>query len=156
MENASAQDWNAIRDLLTLCGLSHVDLTPESLADFFVIRDPGGTALLGTAGWEHYGRAGLLRSVAVAPGSRGQSWGKWLVSRIESAAIESGVEEMFLLTVTAPDFFLALGYQAVAREAAPALIRESTQFASLCPSTAICLSKKLLASQQRGCQNGQN
>jgi amino-acid N-acetyltransferase len=145
MEIASARDWDAILELLAVCGLPHQDLTPAHLADFFVIRGPAGTHLLGTAGLEHYGRVGLLRSLAVAPGSRGQGWGRLLAARIETAAIERGVEELFLLTTTAPDFFLALGYQAVSREAAPVAIRQSTQCASLCPSTAVCLSKKIRA-----------
>jgi amino-acid N-acetyltransferase len=37
------------------------------------------------------------------------------------------------------DFFSRLGFRAVARDAAPAVLRAGAEFASICPSTATCM-----------------
>ena len=62
---ASSGDEPWIRQLLTLCGLPHEDLTPEHLSHFWVIKERG--EILGTAGLEIHGQSALLRSLAVDP-----------------------------------------------------------------------------------------
>ena len=56
---------------------------------------------------------------------------------------EAGVETLYLLTTTAPEFFGERGYAEVNREEAPEAIRGSTEFADLCPTTATCMRKRL-------------
>jgi N-acetylglutamate synthase-like GNAT family acetyltransferase len=63
--SAHAADADAIRLLLQECDLPCEDLTPAHLEHFLVIRD--GARLAGVVGLEFPGRAGLLRSLAVAP-----------------------------------------------------------------------------------------
>jgi arsenate reductase (glutaredoxin) len=53
------------------------------------------------------------------------------------------VRELILLTETAAPFFARLGYQPAARESMPPEVQATGEFASLCPSTAVCLAKPL-------------
>jgi len=47
-----------------------------------------------------------------------------------------GAEAVWLLTTTAADYFAAFGFVPVERAAVPEPIRESAEFASLCPASA--------------------
>ena len=47
-----------------------------------------------------------------------------------------GLADVYLLTETAAPFFAALGFAPCAREAAPAEIAATRQFAELCPASA--------------------
>jgi amino-acid N-acetyltransferase len=51
-------------------------------------------------------------------------------------ARERGVEQVFLLTETAPVFFGRLGFSDVDRAAVPDTIRATVEFASACPASA--------------------
>jgi len=108
---------------------------------FYVGRHGG--ARVGVGGLEVYGSNALLRSVAVEPSVRGRGFGTALCDRLERKARTADVETMYLLTTTEADFFAGLGYGEIDRENAPTSIRETTEFAELCPSTATCLEKSL-------------
>lgn len=101
------------------------------------------SGLVGAAGVEVYGRAGLLRSVVVAAAQRGTGLGKALTADRLAWARSQRLEEVYLLTTTAADFFARLGFERVAREAVPAAVRESREFASVCPSTAVVMRLEL-------------
>jgi len=98
---------------------------------------------VGVGGLERDGSNALLRSVAVEPSVRGRGFGTALCDRLERKARSGDVETVYLLTTTATDFFASRGYVEVEREAAPAAIRETTEFTELCPSTATCMEKSL-------------
>jgi amino-acid N-acetyltransferase len=98
---------------------------------------------VGVGGLETYDRAGLLRSVVVAESARGRGVGTALTGALEDRARAAGVETLYLLTTTAADFFGARGYCEIEREAAPARIRETPQFAQICPGSAPCMRKSL-------------
>ena len=143
---ATPEDFAAVRGLLTENDLVHEDLSPAHMAGFVVIPAKGSACfLLAVAGVEIFSDAGegLLRSVAVAPSLRGQGIGKNLVAAVEKRTAALGVHRLWLLTTTAPDFFRRLGYVDAARAYAPAAVRASGEFKSLCPASAICLSKRL-------------
>ena len=59
-----------------------------------------------------------------------------LVEALLDEATESGIERLWLLTTTAEDFFAAIGFAPVAREAAPASIQATLEFRDLCPASA--------------------
>jgi amino-acid N-acetyltransferase len=44
-----------------------------------------------------------------------------------------------LLTTTAAPFFTRFGFTSAARDAAPAALRATAEFASLCPASAVCM-----------------
>lgn len=131
-----------VERLLTRNSLPTDDVNAN--ADCFFIAVQNGERV-GIAGLESYPPDGLLRSVVVEESHRGRGLGGELCDRVEARASAQGVETLYLLTTTAADFFLARGYERVDRTDAPAAIRKTQQFASLCPSTATCLRKSLAA-----------
>ena len=136
-------DEVALNTLLLAADLSPEDITPEMLEHFLVAHL--NKAVVGCAGLEVLGEAGLLRSVAVDEAHRGTGLGKELVAAIEEHARKQGVSELYLLTTTAEAFFAGLGYRKLAREAAPADIAGTAQFAELCPSSSSFMTKTLTA-----------
>jgi amino-acid N-acetyltransferase len=92
-------------------------------------------------GLEVLGEVGLLRSLAVPQEDRGRGVGTQLTHKAEDYARTLGVQALYLLTTTAPDFFARRGYQRIDRAAAPAPLQATTEFQSLCPSTAVCMVK---------------
>jgi amino-acid N-acetyltransferase len=105
-----------------------------------------GGNIVGIVGIELYENVGLLRSLVVKNIFRKSGLGKKLVAKAEEWAGEMGVDSIYLLTITAPSFFLQLGYEAKARSQAPAAIARSSQFTELCPVSATLMYKKLSAS----------
>jgi amino-acid N-acetyltransferase len=100
-------------------------------------------ARVGVGGLELYGAVGLLRSVAVERSVRGRGYGTDLCDSLEGRACDSGAESLYLLTTTAEAFFGDRGYEEIERPAVPDAIRETAEFAELCPSTATVLRKSL-------------
>jgi amino-acid N-acetyltransferase len=62
---------------------------------------------------------------------------------MEAVARENGVRELYLLTMTAALFFANRGYEKVERSKAPAALQGTTEFASLCPVSSVCMRKRL-------------
>lgn len=137
----TAHDEIALGVLLQSADLSTEDITPEMLEHFLVAHL--GKALVGSAGLDVQGEAGLLRSVAVDEAHRGLGLGKRLVEAMEDHARAAGMRELYLLTTTAENFFSGLGYRKVPREQAPADIAATEQFTSLCPSSSSFMAKTL-------------
>jgi amino-acid N-acetyltransferase len=131
----------AIAALLAAAGLPNSDVLPHAHPDFLVLRD--AEQIVGVVGLERYGATGLLRSLAVRPESRVRGLGDALVRAVERRGREQGVTQMVLLTQTAQDFFHRRGYAVIARDDAPAAVQASSEFRSLCPSSAACMSKRL-------------
>ena len=128
-------------NLLAACSLPNSDISEKKLQHFFGCGqegDPGGVV-----GVELYGDVALLRSLAVDRDVRGKGCGKRLVQEAERYAAQSGVKTLYLLTTTAETFFEALGYAKVGRELVPDPIRGTTEFSSLCSSTAAVMAKEL-------------
>jgi amino-acid N-acetyltransferase len=59
------------------------------------------------------------------------------------AARSLGVRELYLLTMTAAPFFVKHGFEKVERAKAPASLQGTTEFASLCPVSSVCMRKRL-------------
>lgn len=108
---------------------------------FYVGYD--GEDPVGIGGIEIHGSDGLLRSVVVERAARGNGVGTALCDALETEARAEGVGTLSLLTTTASEFFAARGYLGAERSDVPATIRETTEFADLCPTTADCLMKSL-------------
>lgn len=104
----------------------------------FVVAERG-EAVVGAAGLEVHGSFGLVRSVVVAPELKGQGLGRQLTHQLLAQARERGLEAVYLLTTTAPDFFAHLGFERLAREAAPEPLWASAEFQGACPASAIVM-----------------
>lgn len=146
---ARPPDLGALRALLESAGLPAADLTTAHLETFRVAEDGEGR-LVGAVGLELAGTAALLRSLVVAPERRGSGLGHELVDAALELARERGVTEVWLLTTTADRFFDGLGWRRVERASAPAGIRATAEFASLCPASSVCRVRSLRAQDVQG------
>ncbi|KTG08139.1 hypothetical protein AUR64_00760 [Haloprofundus marisrubri] len=135
---ASKSDLDAVASLLRRTGLPADDV-PTAPAQFFVAIAADDPEPVGASGVELHGDAALLRSVAVTESARGSGHGRALTAAAAEHAATEGVETLYLLTETASDYFESLGFEHCERSDAPEAIRETTQFAELCPASAVCL-----------------
>ncbi|HEY0942072.1 MAG TPA: arsenic resistance N-acetyltransferase ArsN2 [Steroidobacter sp.] len=121
------------------------DLPTSDLADcrpeFVVIED--GDELIGTGGVQAFGNAALVRSVAIAKDRQRAGLGSSLLGALERHASALGIRELVLLTQTAEQFFTRHGYTRIERSSVPVPIQATAEFRSLCPASAVCMSKRL-------------
>jgi len=139
---AGPDDVPAIAALLRVAALPHEDFA-EYLAHFLVARRAG--RVVGAVGFERHGRAALLRSLVVAPAWRGAGLGGRLVRRLTAEARRSGIRRFYLLTTTAEMFFAKRGFRKIPRGSVPAAIAATREFNSLCPASAVCMTRALAA-----------
>jgi amino-acid N-acetyltransferase len=99
--------------------------------------------VIGTAGLEIFEDCALLRSVSVLKEEQGKGYGKVINEQIESYAKESGINCLYLLTTTAKDFFDKQGYCVIKREESPEALKQTAEFTSLCPSSAVVMKKRI-------------
>ncbi len=136
---ASDKDEPWIRQLLNLCGLPDEDITPEHLKHFWVFQE--GPQIAGVVGIEVLGSVGLLRSLAVQEKFRKGGLGSKLARKAEEHASSLNLNALYLLTLTAADFFTKRGYRKLERAAAPPEVQKTTEFQNLCPASSICMVK---------------
>lgn len=137
---AREEDVEAIVALLKTNNLPVSDLgTGQRM--FLVALSDGKT--VGCVAVEMYGNAGLLRSLAVNNELRGKGIGQKLVAEAEAWSRNNGLKSLYLLTTTAAGFFPKAGWKNTERASAPESIAASSEFASACPTTAICMMKEL-------------
>lgn len=135
---------DAVKRLLADAGLPAADLTDTHIETFFGTGTP--EAPDGIVGVELHGDNALLRSLVVAAPARSRGLGSGLVNAAERFARSMGANDIYLLTSTAAPFFERLGYSQVDRSAAPQAIRQTHEFASLCPASAALMRKRLVPS----------
>jgi amino-acid N-acetyltransferase len=138
--SATSADEEAIRALLLDAELPADDFA-NHLPHFWVAKQNG--ALMGVIGLEPYKAHGLLRSLAVAPAYRDQGIGQQLCERMFTYAKTLDIQQLYLLTTTAAEFFPKLGFESADRADVPPSIRTTAEFASICPETAVCMVKKI-------------
>jgi amino-acid N-acetyltransferase len=129
-----------VRALLDKCGLPTDDIDTAPV-DFLVMREAG--QVVGVVGLQSADGVGLLRSLAVLPTLHGQGRGGALVAAAERLAEQRGIDDLYLLTTTVPGFFALHDYLRVPRTSVPLALQRTTQFATLCPTTAACMHKRL-------------
>jgi amino-acid N-acetyltransferase len=108
----------------------------------YLLLEEGGQ-LIGTIGLQVAGDDGLLRSLAVAPDRRGRG----LAAELNDAALEfaraRGVRTLYLLTTTAERYAERRGFERSSRGEVPPGIAALAQFRVLCPSTCVCMRRRL-------------
>lgn len=142
IDTLTIHDEREVLRLLSEAGLPIEDLTDDKLKDFLVARR-GDSSVIGAIGVELYGDRGLLRSLVVHPSYRGRGLGKRLTSELEFRARKRGIKTLYLLTMSAVDFFPRLGYKLTRRATVPEPIARTEEFKSACPVSAACLYKDL-------------
>ena len=140
IERAVPADIPAVERLLSAAGLP-LDGAAQALSAGVVARD--GDTVVAAAAIERYGAAALLRSVVVAPDRRGTGLGREIVAAAETLARDEGVQDLYLLTETASDWFPRLGYAPVARAEAAAAVGESIEFTTVCRDTGVPMRRRL-------------
>jgi arsenate reductase len=139
LQEATEADHGEICALLATAGLPTSDIDPELCPSFVAIK--AGGKILATGAVQRVGDDGLLRSVVVDAAFRSQGHGKQIVTALEARARAAGMHALFLLTTSSESFFARMGYRPIDRNDAPASIRETQQFAKLCPASSILMAK---------------
>ena len=138
---ATASDLEAVKGLLRGARLP-LDGLEEQFGDGYAIAECGGAAI-GAEGIEVHGDAGLLRSAVVDAAWRGNGVGDALTQDRLAWAARHGLREVWLLTTTAADYFPRFGFARAARDAAPAPMQRSREFADACPASAVVMRRSL-------------
>lgn len=129
----NSDNYRKALDLLRFYELPTTDINDKNVTLWSAEKE---TNLLGLVGLEMSGKTGLLRSLAVVQEHQGKGVAKHLCNLVFKHAEDNGVARLFLLTETALDFFLQLGFTEIDRQLAPKDLSSTEQFSSLCPDSA--------------------
>jgi len=99
---------------------------------------------VGFGGIEVHGEEALLRSLVTLPPVRGRGVGTAMVAALEFEARLHGCRSLWLITITAAEFFERLGYARCERAVVPETIRSTSEFSILCPASAAILMKRFV------------
>jgi N-acetylglutamate synthase-like GNAT family acetyltransferase len=136
---ARADELDAVLAIITAAELPTAGVSDFFPSGYAVARS--GSNVVAVAGLEIHGDVGLLRSLAVLPAQRRAGVARQLVENRLSAAREQSLRAVYLLTTTASDYFRGLGFEDRARTKAPEVLRQSSEFRTVCPESAACLVK---------------
>lgn len=136
--NGSAPE---LREALSAEGLPINDLTEDGRKFFHMTLDG---ATVGFGGYELLGEDALLRSLVITPAHKGQGLGEAALGLLIAQARQEGARRGYLLTTSAAPFFERLGFRRIGRGSAPKAILDSRQAVSLCPASAVMLTKSFL------------
>lgn len=136
----SPDQFDSVFELLSEAKLDFSDLKQPNIRLF---RFEENSIEIGVGGLEVFDDQALLRSVAVKKDLQGKGLGKEMVAQIEKTARNSGIKSLYLLTNTVPEFFKSIGYQQIDRNDFAEPLKQTSQFAGLCPVSAVCMKKEL-------------
>ena len=146
IRKATNRDLDAVEGLLSANDLP-LDGVKENLSGFIVAEEGG--RVIGTVGLERFGSVALLRSAVVSEGRRGGGVGRRLVEHILDYAESDGIEELFLLTTTAENYFPRFGFTRTTRSAVPPTVKASAEFRRACPDTALVMTRRIATQAAR-------
>jgi amino-acid N-acetyltransferase len=136
IHTAKQTDLPDILTLLKAAALPVVGIE-NHIETALVARD--SERLLGCAAVEVYGQAGLLRSVAVDAGRRGEGLGERLTKAALELARQRGVRTVYLLTTTASHFFPRFGFTTIPRSELDPALAQSEELRGACPASALAM-----------------
>ena len=137
---ATDSDRSGIAQLLRAYDLPASDISAH-LHNFIVVEDEA--SLIAVGGYEDCEQFGLIRSFAVKAEYKGQRIAERIFDQLTEAAVDSGKQQFYLLTTSAADYFLRLGFAICEREAVPECIKATKQFSELCPGCATVMVRDL-------------
>jgi len=146
IRKATIRDLDAVEGLLSANDLP-LDGVKENLSGFVVAEE--GSRVIGAVGLEKFGSIALLRSAVVSNEHRGSGVGRRLVEQILEYAEKDGIEELFLLTTTAEDYFPRFGFTRTTRSAVPPAVKASAEFRGACPDTALVMTRRIATQAAR-------
>ena len=115
-----------------------VDQVLESPAVFAVDDER-----LGVVGPAVRGTAGLVGTAVIEPHSRGRRWGTETCNHLLAEAHERDPTALCLLTTTAAGFFATVGVPETDRDAVPAAVRRTAEFAGPRPGNPACTTREV-------------
>ena len=134
------EDLPAIIGLLVKSQLTVEGLT-DHLATSLIARNQ--TTIVGTVTLEMFDDGALLRSLAVEPAARGRGIGHRLVHESIALAANASAPAVYLLTITAEQFFPRFGFERIERADVPGSLLRSAEFAYACPPSSIVMRRLL-------------
>jgi amino-acid N-acetyltransferase len=146
IRKATNRDLDAVEGLLSANDLP-LDGVKENLSGFIVAEEGG--RVIGAVGLERFGSVALLRSAVVSEGRRGGGVGRRLVEHLLDYAESDGIEELFLLTTTAENYFPRFGFTRTTRSAVPPAVKASVEFQGACPATALVMTRRIATQAAR-------
>lgn len=99
--------------------------------------------VVGTIAVEYDQDNALLRCLSVAGHTRNAGLGKMLVDFIEDYLSNQGVQNIYLLTTTAKNFFSNRGYAVIDRMAVAVFIGKASECSLVCPALATSIKKSV-------------
>jgi amino-acid N-acetyltransferase len=142
LRSAAPTDRDAIAALLSSYGLPVDDL--DAVLGGFVVAEAQGE-IVGCGGIEAAPPAALLRSLAVARQWQVTGVAERLLHELERRALARGCDTLYLLTTNAARWFEWHGFERIAREDFAATLRDTAQFRSLCPASAVVMRRACAA-----------
>jgi amino-acid N-acetyltransferase len=140
LRNATSSDISAVETLLSASDLP-LEGVRDNFSSFVVAESDDG--ITGAIGLERFGSVALLRSAVVATEYRGSGIGRQLVEQLLQRAEAAGIDELYLLTTTAEDYFPRFGFTRTERSAVPDAVKESAEFRGACPDTAVVMTRRV-------------
>lgn len=137
---AALEDFTGIVKLLQGEKLPTQDLIPGRTQFLVIELDK---KIVGVAGIEIYSNLGLLRSVAIDKNYRNRLLATMLIDDLLLYAAEQGITALYLITTSAEHYFSKKGFVVVDRDIVPGAIKSSSEFSTMCPSTATVMVKAL-------------
>jgi N-acetylglutamate synthase-like GNAT family acetyltransferase/2-polyprenyl-6-methoxyphenol hydroxylase-like FAD-dependent oxidoreductase len=145
LRQAAQADWPAIEALL-LANKLPIEGARAHLGTYLLAIADG--EIVGCAGAEVHGQVALLRSVAVAPGLQKRGIGRLLLQALLHEAQRRDIGTLYLLTVTAPEYFAQFGFKRRRIEEAPQALKASAEFQGACPACAAFMALALHAASR--------
>jgi amino-acid N-acetyltransferase len=145
---ALPDDLPAIEALLTASGLPLAGVA-RALGSFLVAEHE--RAIVGVVGVEQCCGYGLLRSTAVDARWRSRGLGRQLVERAIAGAESQGLRALYLLTTTAERYFPSFGFAVTTRDRVPDEVRDSVEFRSACPASAVVMVRAIEVTEAGSC-----
>lgn len=134
-------DLPAVQQLPQATGLPTEDLATAPNPQMWLLED-AGAAVIGVIGLERVGAGGLLRSLAVAPAHQGRGLGQAReTAREPRTHRRRGTEGA--LDANRPALLRRPRLWRHRPGPVPGELKQSEQFRSLCPGSAVCMTKSL-------------
>jgi N-acetylglutamate synthase-like GNAT family acetyltransferase len=137
IRSAEPEDLPAVLALLTEASLPTEGVV-EHFRSFFVLEQDG--RIVASAGLELRPTTALVRSLVVAPDSRGAGLGAAVLRRALHDAHERAAA-VYALTTTAETYLTNFGFERVTRESLPDELFESPELRGACPDSAVVMKK---------------
>jgi len=140
LRSCENSDLEQIKHLLESETLPSNDIH-EHLKNIIIAEEKG--IIIGLGAIEKYNKIGLFRSLVVSKERRREKIGRAIYQHIEDLSQLMEMQNLYLLTETASEYFKKLGFVEITRDEAPDEIKNTKQFSSLCPASAIVMRKTI-------------